>query len=236
MVAQVSKRKIGNVTVVDIKGAFTGPWAIRSQNDLKFYIDADKTKKLVFNLRPATEMDSLGAKIISRFVPKDGDIGFFLGDPQMMRMVERYLEHEPYHVFRNEREVVAKFGDALVESEGKEQRQFPRLKTALPIRFYKIGDDRKTIFRAVVTNLSMGGLYAEYIDLKHAEETLQNMNPNDLSRIHLHFSLPTGRAIDTMGKVAYANQNEEQVGIGVQFESLSEKDQMELNQYLNEVS
>ncbi|MBI4372653.1 MAG: PilZ domain-containing protein [Candidatus Omnitrophica bacterium] len=227
-------RQIGNVMIIDIKGAFTGTWALRGGANLRHAFNAFKNgHKVIFNLRQTIGLDTLGARFIFESTPREVEGGVLAGSSSVMDMFSQFPEARRFRIFQDEEAMVQAFGEEFVGTyESTEQRNSPRLLTALPLEFYEEGDGEKVVFRAIVTNLSDSGLLAEYIDLKIAEESLKRLNPYDLKTLHLTLFFPRRKVIQMMGNVVHRNLNGEQMGIGIRFTDVAEKDQDEIRQFL----
>ena len=233
MIPQIAQRKIGNVMIIDVKGAFSGPWAIRGKERLSQVMGHAKDEKVILNLREVNGLDTLGAKCLLEHVADRKEAGVFCGSTAVMELISHFPESKQLHMFRNESEITSAFGqDLIAGSESKEQREYIRMETALPLEFYYEDEGEKIQFRAIITNLGEGGLFAEYIDLKVAEESLSRLDPYDLKVLQLKLSLPNKKTIQTEGRVAYRKLDGEQVGIGIQFSRIGEREQAEIRRFL----
>ena len=233
MIPQITQRKIGNVRIVDVKGTFSGPWAIRGKERLSQAMGHAKDEKVILNLREVNGLDTLGAKCLLEQVAGKKEVGVFCGSTSVMELINHFLESKQLRIFQSEAEIISAFGHDLISgSEPKEQREHSRMETALPLEFYYEDEGEKVQFRAIVTNVSEGGLFAEYIDLKVAEESLSRLDPYDLKVLQLKLSLPNKKTIQAEGKVAYRKLDGEQVGIGIQFSRIGEREQAEICHFL----
>lgn len=233
MIPQIKKRRIGNVMIVDIKGALSGAWALKGMERLRRMLAFERAEKLIFNFRETTDLDTLGAKSIFESVPKNKQAGILCGSTTVMEVIRHFPEYERFRVFHDEQEIVSTFGQDLTPALNlSDSRTSVRLQTALPLEFYYEEEGEKIEFRAIVTNLSENGLFAEYIDLKSAEKSLERLNPNDLKRLHLIISFPRRKAIKLEGNVVHCKLDEEQVGIGIQFSQIGSCEQEEIRRFL----
>ena len=230
---QIAKRTIGKVTILDIRGSFTRPLALRSKQELPRQFQSQEVVKIL-NLRPITNLDTLGARVILESVPNAQDISMLAGNPHVMDLMNRFSEGKQFRLFWNEREIASSFGKDLVSApiQIKERRAHPRLSMALPLEFYDIEEKEPIRFRAIITNLSSGGLFAEYIDLKHAEESLEHVDPYDLHPLHLAISFPRGKVVEGEGKVVHRRLDGDQLGVGIEFYRLDQKEQQAIVNFL----
>ena len=233
MIPQIAQRKIGNVTILDIKGSFSGSWALRGREKLKQALGTMDLGKVIFNLRETTGLDTLGAKCLLESLPVTKEAGILYGNVEIMEFVNRFPESERFRRLHSEEEIVSAFGQDLVVQTGpNEQRTSDRIETAFPLKFDYEEDGEKKQFKAIVTNLSEGGLFAEYIDLKVAEESLNHLDPSDLKLLYLKLLLPNRKPIFAEGKVVYRKLDGEQVGIGIQFFEVGSREQKEIGHFL----
>lgn len=233
MIPQVNSRKIGNVTIIDMKGSLTGFWTERVRKEIEHFLNEQKSQRVVFNLQKVTQMDSLGLKAIFQNISESQEISILSDNRSIVDMVGTLLGSRQLNVIKNEHDIVSFLGKELVDNvHFKERRVHPRLLTALPLEFYRLGEEEPVYFRAVVTNLSLGGLFAEYIDLKHAEQSLERLSPYDLKLLHLRISMPKSKTVDAEGRVAHRRLYGEQLGIGVEFYKISVEDQAEIEDFL----
>ncbi|MBI3999712.1 MAG: PilZ domain-containing protein [Candidatus Omnitrophica bacterium] len=235
MIPQITKRQIGDVTIVDIKGAFSGPWALRGKDLLSETFGSNGGGTMVLNLREMTSLDTLGARSIFEAISEKENIGILYGSEWVMDLMSRFLEGKRFRMFRDEQEILSAFGPHFVgtSSSRAEERTSVRLQTALPLKFYYEEAGEKVEFQAIVTNLNEKGLFAEYIDLKSAEKSLEHLSPYDLKLLHLILLLPRGNAVHAEGNVVHRKLDGEQVGIGIQFSKIGLKEQEAIRNFLN---
>ena len=233
MIPQIGQRKIGSVVIVDIKGPLSGSWALRGQGRLSQMLEAARDEKVVLNLRGVTGIDTLGAKSLFESVSSEKEAGVVYGNSGVRDFINRFPESKRFRMFRDEAEIISVLGQDLVSGvNSKEQRTSLRMQTALPLEFEYEKEGEKIRFRAIITNLSEGGLFAEYIDLKIAEESLNQLNPYDLKILDLKLLFPNKKPIHVKGKVVYRKLDGEQVGIGLQFIQIGTKEQQEIRRFL----
>ena len=141
------------------------------------------------------------------------------------------------HVFQNEEELIKHFGKYLVSDDQgpDEKRKYARIHTALPLIFTCKGSNEETFrFHAVVTNLSEGGLFAEYLNLEDATKSQALVNPYELKMLDLEIKLLEGSAIVAKGKVVRRKLDGEQVGIGIEFYNIDEENKHKVKLFLKQ--
>ena len=234
MIPQIAKRQIGNVAIIDIRGAFSGSWALRGRENLRQVVGSlCQGEKVIFNLSQTSGLDTLGVRSILASVSEEVDGAFLRGTSSVMDLVSRFPESKRFRIFKNEQEMTQAFGKDFMKTGGvSEQRNSLRLQTAIPLEFYYEEDGERVKFQAIVTNLSNSGLFAEYIDLKVAEESLERLDPYELKMLYMTLFLPKRKAIQLKGNVIHRNLDGEQMGIGIRFIDVASADQEEIQHFL----
>lgn len=219
--------------IIDIQGVFSGFWALRGRKNLKRILEHKGGEKVIFNFRQTSGLDTLGAKAIMESIPREVSGAFLAGASSVMELIHRHPESKRFQIFEEEQEMIDAFGKDFIEThQATEQRNSPRLQTALPLEFYYEDHDEPVKFKAIVTNLSESGLMAEYIDLKIAEESLNRLNPYDLKTLRLTLFLSKRKALHMEGHVIHRNLDGDQMGIGIKFSNPTLKDQEEIRHFL----
>ncbi len=234
---QIGRRRIGNVEIIDVRGAFVGPWALRGKEELKSILQDATIQCVIVNLKGLSSLDSLGAKAILENLPDQSKAGIIAGNLSVMEMIEKLRSLDTYTIFRNEEDVVAHFGPQLVEERDAlqvERRRHQRLRAALPLEFtYTTANGEKLQFRAIITDLSEGGMLAEYLDLDYATRKAFLIDPYDFKLLDLRIKLPGEEPLLAKGKVARTVLTGEQVGLGIEFYDLAQVDREKIRTFLS---
>ncbi len=234
---QLQKRRIGKLRIIDIKGDLIGPWAVKMKGEIHSIIESEKGNAIVINLKSLQAIDSLGVKAIVEELPAHQESGFLNGKLSVMEMVHSVPLPKEVHIFQNEDELIRYFGKHLVSDdvETSEKRKYTRIHTALPLIFTCKGPKDETFrFQAVVTNLSEGGLFAEYLNLEDAAKSQALVNPYELKMLDLEIRLPEEGAILAKGKVVRRKLDGEQVGIGIEFYNIDEDNKRKVKLFLTQ--
>ena len=231
-IPQIINRKIGEVEILDLKGDFVGPWAIRGKEDIQKFVETRRPRNLLINLKDVETIDSLGVKAIMDNLGGDIKSGIVSANYSVIEMFSRLGSISDTQFFKDEDEVVHFFAEELVKerttSPIEEKRKYPRLKTAFPLEFWFTDvDGEKIVFRAIVTNLSEGGLYAEYLDLEPSSGNPKNIDPYDFKMLEMKIKLPESD-IHGEGKVIRTDTQGDQMGIAIQFYRISEEDRVKI--------
>lgn len=233
---QLQKRSIGKIKIIDVKGDLVGPWALRMKEEIHSMVKEESENTVVINLRPIQNIDSLGAKAILESMPKDKPAGFLNGKISVMEMIDATATPREVLVFKNEEELIERFGKDLVahEEDQNNKRKYSRIPTALPLKFRcKNSQDEVFEFKAVITNLSEGGLFAEYINLDDALKSQSIVNPYELNMLDLEIKLPSKNMVKAKGKVVRRKLDGEQVGIGIEFYEINEEERGKIKTFLS---
>ena len=235
MLPQIKKRKIGRIKIIDIQGDLTGPWAVKARQELHALVKNEEDGTFVINLKGIQGIDSLGVKAIAESLPPNRKVTFLNGNLSVMDMFEA-SSFPAIRVIQSEEELVQCFGSDLVSFDDdlsdEEKRQHMRLTTALPVIFTCIDPGGNEVkFGAIATNLSEAGVFAEYINLEDAVKSQNFVNPYELKLLTLKIKLPNFDLI-VKGKVVRRKLDGDQVGIGIEFYQIGEKDRAKIKDFL----
>jgi len=226
---QITRRRIGSVIILDIKGELVGPWALKAKDNIAKLM-ADNIQNLIINLKELSTIDSLGVKAISENLNPQSRNALISGKISVMEMFSRLHALHDITVFNDEDAVIDFFGKEFVENQQQnvhfsEKRLHERLKTAIPLEFwYEDASGKKIVFKAIITDLSKGGLMAEYLDLETVDSVNRILDPYDLKMLELKIKLPDHDYIYASGKVLRTVITGEQLGLGVEFYKIKDKD------------
>ncbi|MDD5085898.1 MAG: PilZ domain-containing protein [Candidatus Omnitrophica bacterium] len=233
-VPQVIRRRIGDVCIFDFRGELTGEWAMKEREEIAAMMKSNPPAKMLINLKGLDDIDTLGVKAIVENMPHRFRGGFMQGSHSVMRMFDRAAKLEDIKLFRNEEEVIGYFGKDLVECKDKtERRRFARLKTALPVEFYYENQfGTKVYFRAIVTDLSEGGLFIEYLDLEEASAGAHDLNPYDFRLLKFKIKMPDDPPLEAWGKVIRIVNDKDQIGMGIEFYEIEDNGRKRIAEFL----
>ena len=237
-IPQMINRRVGEVEILDVKGDFVGPWAIRGKKDIQRFVESNKPKNLLINLKDVETIDSLGVKAITDNLEQETKNGVVSGNYSILEMFSALVQSGDIRFFKCEEEVVGFFAEELVKEKSitpiEEKRKFNRLKTACPMEFwYRDLEGEQILYRAIVTNISEGGLYAEYLDLEPSSGNPKKLDPYDLQMFEIKIKLPKGLEIRAEGKVVRIDFEGDQMGIAIQFYHLKEEDKRKLEKLIS---
>jgi len=233
---QITRRRIGSVVILDIKGELVGPWALKAKDNIA-QLMSEHIDTLIINLKELSTVDSLGVKAIAENLNPHARNAIISGRISVMDMFSRLKVLNDIKVFQDEDAIIEYFGKEFVENPKKppfvEKRAHNRLRTAIPLEFwYETEDGKKIVFKAIITDLSEGGLLAEYLDLETVDNAHRELDPYDLAMLELKIKLPEHDYIYASGKVLRTIIAGEQLGLGIEFYRIDENDRQTIRSFL----
>ncbi len=234
MIPQVVKRQIGKVNLIDMNGSMTSLWVSRLKTQLEQAFRNLDENPVVFNFRPISDLDTLGAKVFFNATQKRSHLSLLAGNDEVMDLFNHYPESKQYQIFDNEDDLVRTYGPELLDTKAKDSdhRGSLRLQTAISIKFSYQQDSEQKQCVGIVSNLSTRGFYIEYIDILSIEQSLTQLSPYDIQVLNFVLTLPNGKTVRGEGKVLHWQLNQDQFGIGVQIEKLSAQDEQRFSDFL----
>ena len=187
---KVSSREIGTVRVFDLEGYPTQETLQDIAWKIQRSIRRHRLQRVILNFQHLPELDPLGVrKILSACIRPQRSLIYGASDKVMIHLEESCLPKN-MRICSSEKEVAEDLGPFLLEKDRDkvirgdghkpiqesigyqmEQRRSKRMHVAIPLElkvFPKKGD--MILTRAIATNISEGGLFAEYLDLDAAQK------------------------------------------------------------------
>ncbi|MBU1864539.1 MAG: PilZ domain-containing protein [Candidatus Omnitrophica bacterium] len=233
---QITRRRIGSVVIIDIKGELVGPWALKAKESIAQLL-SENIKNLIINIKELQTVDSLGVKAISENLHENSRNALISGKISVMEMFSRLNVLNNIKVFDDENGIISFFGKEFVENNNPpfiEKRNYSRLNTAIPLEFYyNDSHEQMIVFKAIVTDLSEGGLFAEYLDLETVDTVNKRLDPYDLKMLELKIKLPHHDYIYASGKVLRTIITGEQLGLGIEFYKIAREDKQIIIDFLS---
>ena len=234
-IPQITRRRIGSVVILDIKGELVGPWALKAKDSIAALV-TNQVQNLIINLKELVTVDSLGVKAISENLNDKSRNALICGRLSVMEMFSRLKALHDTEVFEDETSVIDYFGKEFVAQQDVpfiEKREHERLQTAIPLEFsYSDAEGHKIVFKAIITDLSSGGLFAEYLDLETVDLMNKKLDPYDFKTLDLKIKLPKLDYIYAVGKVLRTVMTGEQLGLGIEFYEITNDDKTSIENFL----
>lgn len=236
---KVSTREIGSVRVFDLEGSPTQEsvqevaWKI--QKNIRRY----RLQRVILNLQMVPSLEALGVrKLLAACIRPQRSLLYGVSDQVAVILESTYLPRN-VKICPSEKEVAEDLGPFLMEYDSDkkvaspsldpnrenigqqvERRRSKRMHVALPIelRIHQQGSSGLIQTRAIATNISEGGLFAEYLDLEAAHE-IEEIARLEGSKIEIHI-FPSGNFPEEYhleGKVVRKELRKKQLGLAIQF-------------------
>jgi len=235
---QFLSRRIGDVNIFQVRGTFSEPWVKPLKREMNQAYNENPAAGLLFNVREVEKVDELGAETVLEFTrrsPKSGILGHNLS---AYFIAEHMNPNEPIPIFEKEREAVGYFEKELIRLKGnfsKERRKFHRTKTAVPVELKLSNPDESLTFEAVLTDLSVGGFFAYFLDASTEEAARRSLNPFDLKILKARLWFQKGKLVEVEGKILRTEKDfTDAPGVAVEFYNLKSTDEKIIQDFLRE--
>lgn len=234
MTNKIKAKKVGRVDIFEPEGLFTGRFASLTQ----YAFDQYERNFLMVNASKIQEIDRVGGGILAATLgsaKKGAVLRGSMAVEEMLRGVHadsnvKFLKDEDEAAWFFTRE----FAIPPEQSAGiEEKREFIRLRTVLPMHFWldRESTDGPRSFFGVVTNLSEGGLFTEFIESRSEEESKKYLNPYDLRLLRLKVYLPNRAPLEVAGKMIHGSY---EGGIGISFYGATDEQRDYVSQWIEE--
>ena len=233
--AQLGLRKIGSVQVFDLMGTLTGEELDPLTQKIDQTIQRKKLRRVILNLQKVTLIDEVALRKIVACLLRPQRSIIFAPDGSCRELFE--TTHLPHNIAlcKSEEEVAEAFGSFLflkdkmfevpvdeTKSEpkdyGLERRRSKRIRVAIPVQLtLKMPDGSNLAVKAIATNVSQGGVFAEFLDLDAPEYSrVQGLEQSELT-----ITIPPNETfkenLTIPGKICRFELLKKQYGIAIQF-------------------
>lgn len=234
MATRIINKRVGDVEIFEIFGKFVGDFALQSKKAIEQVVQHNEADALLINTRNVEKIDRFGSESLLTTANFFKKIGLIEGGLSMKELLQSE-NSKHLSVFKDEDSAVQYFARELVKlkskATGPERRRFPRLNAALPLHFgFQNEEGKKIELFGVVTNLSEGGLYAEFIDSSSEGAIREYLHPFDFRLLHLTLLLSSSDGVRLQGKMIHDNPAG---GIGIEFYGGEEGSLEHMSEWLN---
>ena len=235
LVPKLEQRQIGRVHVFDLFGSLTGERSYEVIEKIDHTIQKKKLKRVIVNLQEVQELDELAVrKIIASLIRPQKSL-LYCADEKLRAFFQNgYLPHN-VKLCANDTEIAESVGSFLFEKDkdiglpkeqetfkneyGLERRRRKRIRVAIPIQIeFETKEGKKIYSKAIATNISQGGIFAEYLDL---DSSLEVSQISDLESNKVLVIVPANEnfpeEVRIPGCVKRIELAKRQVGMGIQF-------------------
>ncbi len=235
---KVSTREIGSVRVFDLEGSPTQEtlqeiaWKIQSN------IRRHRLQRIILNLQQLPILDDLGLrKLLAACIRPQRSLIYGVSDEMGHFLEDTYIPRN-VHICPSEKEVAEQLGPFLLEKERDksipfdseqpvqesvgyqmERRRSRRMHVAIPLELTFLTKEGESIVtQAIATNISEGGLFAEYLDLEAADK-IQGLNSLEglKTEIRIFPSANFPEEYHVTGKIKRKDLRKRQLGLAVEF-------------------
>ncbi len=235
LMPKVEQRQIGRVQVFDLYGTLTGEQSVEVIDKIDHVIQKKKLKRVILNLQKVQELDELIVRrLIASLIRPQKSLVFCTNDRFTQFFKGTYLPKN-IKLCISEAEIADSVGSFLFEKDkdtgvpkelgllhdkyGLERRRSKRIRVAIPIEIeFETADGKKVHSKAIATNISQGGLFAEYLDL---DSSLQVSQMSDLESNKVTILVPANESfpeeVKIQGCIKRIELSKRQVGLGIQF-------------------
>jgi hypothetical protein len=223
---KIKCKSVGDVKIFEISGKFEGHFASTGQSAMQKNGRSVRRKNVFFNLGNLDEIDEKGVEGLVSSAQGYQKCALLTDDKGIMESVRQRDTNDCVSVLENEKDVTdyfaKEFARQIMEVGPHEKRRYIRLKAVMPVEFEcELEDGNREKFFAVVTNLSEGGLFAEFIRSEEEEKASHILNPYDLKLLGLKLALKGEGIVQGRGKMIHGSIADG--GIGIEFYELKDE-------------
>ncbi len=236
---KLSSREIGSVMVFDLEGEANQEELEQIAWKIQKNIRRHRLQRIILNLQRMPELDYLGVRKLLAACIRPQQSLIYGASSGVRSLLENTYMPRNVRICKNETEVAEDFGPFLMDrskdkafpsqaKEGEEsaglmieRRRSKRMHVALPISLKVFHPSGKIITsEAIATNISEGGLFAEYLDLEASKEIESLDQVIGLNvELLLHTSANFPEELHLRGNVRRKELRKKQLGIAVEFMS-----------------
>lgn len=236
---KIKAKRVGDVNIFEFQGEFKGDFATRGEEAMRQVLANNRKKNVLFNLQGLSRMDQQGIAAILHSAQSAQKSAIYTDVDELLEPIKNQDQQNKMAYFVDKDNVAYYFSREFAapsfdEYLNPERRRFIRLASSLPTHFW-FEDEGGKLFRyfAVVTNISEGGLFAQFIESVSEEGIKKNLNPYDFQLIHIRVGMQQNDdPLDAIGKLIHGNIREG--GIGIEFYDMDVKNRERLSNWIRE--
>jgi hypothetical protein len=225
-------RTVGEVEVLELMGNFLEDQHHQSVLNI---LESKKARSILFIIREKTQIDEDSIQTLLESAARAKKTALILHNENFKALLTHKKMNQSISVFDTERDAAFFFGQEFVdrfeEDIQDERRKHQRLTTVLPLLFcFADPTGKRFEFTSIVTNLSQGGLMAQFIETESELRMKQIFNPLDLQMLSMDLYLAKNDSVTLKGKVAHGNLRDGKMGI--EFYDIPEASQNKLQEWI----
>jgi len=219
---KIKAKNIGAVQIFEINGNFAGEFAKDGQEAMQRTLSKFVFQNLLFNLKNARYVDTQGVAAVLNSSSNAHKACVLTDRPEVIDEIQKQIQgKESICIAHDEFEVSRFFSKEFAQEVNpqQEKRKHIRLKTVVPLEF-EFENEMGIQFKyfAVVTNLSEGGLFADFIHSNVEDRMSCLTGSSSCQFLNLHLYLDSEHLIHIAGRIAHGDW--EEGGLGLEFVGL----------------
>ncbi len=228
-------RKIGSIQVFDLGGALTGKEMEPVTQKIDQVIQKKRLRRVILNLQKVESMDEVSLRKIVACLLRPQRSLIYAPDGASRDLFQTTHLPTNIRVCKNEEEVAEAFGSFLFlkdkifevpvdetkpQSKGYdlERRRNKRIRVAIPVKLaFHMKDGSILTVKGIGTNVSHGGLFAEFLDLDAPDYSkMQGLEQTEVT-ITVPPNTTFKEELSVPGKIVRFELLKKQFGIAIQF-------------------
>ena len=235
---KVSTREIGTVCVFDLEGNPTQETVQEVAWKIQRNIRRHRLQRIILNLQQLQALDELALrKLLAACIRPQKSLIYGASD-QLTHFLEDAYVPRNVRICSSEKEVAEDLGPFLLERHREtevlgetnkpfrqsmgykvERRRSKRMHVAIPMELKIFPSEGSVILsNAIATNISQGGLFAEYLNLEAANR-IKNLSPLEGLKVDIHIfsSANFPEEYDVKGIIKRKDLRKNQLGLAIEF-------------------
>jgi len=224
---EIHKRRIGSVVIFDLFGELNDNEIDAIRDFMEKNIQRGGFRNVILNAQHILHIDQLALRKILVPLERPHRKAVYCSSPELLNVFLNTYLPEKTAICKNEAEISDVFGLYLVEKDKfifkGERRKSKRIEVAIPVTVkIDVSSSEVCPTIALITNLSDGGFYAEYLDLQSAL-TVRNIRDIKSRPAQAIFKPPLSSSDRTFDiEVIRVEVASRQTGLAVRFASKQE--------------
>jgi hypothetical protein len=233
-----STREIAGVSVFDLKGEPTFETVQDVSWKIQKSIRRHRLQRIILNFQQSGTLDAIGLRRILTVCLRPKHSVIYGASADVVQCIEDTYLSSKVDICNDEKSVAESFGSFLFDKDVDkkipareslrpqdsigyqlEQRRSHRMHVAIPLEITLMpSQGQKITTRAIATNISEGGLFAEYLDLETAH-TINALDPVEGVPAEMYV-FPSANFPDEYhlkGMIRRKELRKEQLGLGIEF-------------------
>lgn len=234
---KISTREIGSVYVFDLVGDATEEGLQEAVLKIQRNIRRHRLQRVILNLQRIPALEPIGLrKLLAACIRPQRSLLYGVSQTLAAALETTYVPRN-VKICNTEKEIAEDFGPFLLDKEFSgvsnpaesgnlqesvgyqiDRRRSKRMHVALPLSFILETPHGVIEAKAIATNISEGGLYAEFLDLG-ATEKLEKLDPiqNLKAQITIFPSANFPEEYHLKARVVRREERKKQLGLGFEF-------------------